>query len=331
MLPRHFGELDGTDILANEDRALGIVHDARLSRMQVHEDAPAEVANIRCPLAQVGVLHGIEDAGVLLDGLTQGAGCPVTGADKLLGAINNGVASQEHDPGVEQRPLLCRQTVTHPPLQPPQILFGRADRHLEAVYLALRISGGTVGHRVQVRRRIGHHGIAEGHTRRTGPALEITYGERDTVAGAHDQLAAGLGVGDSAGKLRRQCQQQVDLVILEAPWGLLTHHQHAENLASLDDRRTEKAVVPGFAGLRHEHIALVARGIVQVERLCTLAYQAHKTSKKGQSHLAHGLLAQPVGSHQHVLAGIEIGQVDRADIGIDRCLDAVDDDVEGLV
>ncbi len=62
-LPGHGGNLHGADLLPHQN-GLGAIGDgAKLQVLQMHEDAPAQVAHVRGPLAQVGVVHGIEDAG----------------------------------------------------------------------------------------------------------------------------------------------------------------------------------------------------------------------------------------------------------------------------
>ena len=330
-LLRHFGELDGADILAGENGAIRIACHTWLPGLQVHQYSPTQIPHVCGTLAQVRVIHGVENAGVLLDRLAQGSGCPVTRTDQFFGPIYEGIAAQHHDPGVEQRAILFRQAVTDASLQRAQILFIRAERRPKAVDLALRFAGGTVGHRVKIRGRVGYHHLAEGHARGAGPPLQITGGKPPAVIRAHDQLAAGLRVGNRAGQLGSKRQQQVDLVVLEAPRSLLAHYEYTQDLAVLDDRRTEKTVIFRLAGFGHEQVALMGRCVIEIERFRTLAHQAHQAAQHGQAHLAHGLPAQPVGGHEHVLAGIEVGQVDRADIGIDRHLDPVDDDVQRLV
>jgi hypothetical protein len=88
-----------------------VLHDARRVALEVHEDAAAKVADVGCPLAQVHVLHHVEDLGVLVDGPAQGAGGPVALLDERDGAGDERVAAEHQQQRVEQRPVLRRQVL----------------------------------------------------------------------------------------------------------------------------------------------------------------------------------------------------------------------------
>ncbi len=254
---------------------------------------------------------------------------PVSLADEFAHTIHQRVAAQHHYPGIEQRPVFFRQAVTHVPLECQQLLLCAFQGGLEPLQFQFGALPLPIRYQAEVCRWIDHHRVSDGDAIGTRPTLQEAVVESGIRRLEH--FPAGLGVGNGPGQLGRKGQQQVDLVILETAPLDLTHHEDPEHLPVLDDRRAKEAVVLGFAGLHHAQVALVRGRIVEIEGLCPFTDQSYQPPEHGQAHLAHGLGAKAVGGHQNVLAGVEIGQVDRADIGPYRALDATDDGLEGIV
>ena len=329
LLTRHFGQLHGADLFAHQDGVLRVDLLGGLPLFQMHEDTSAQVTHIGGPLPQVDILHVVEDLRMLLDGLPQGAGGPVALVDTAYRLADQGVAAEHLQPGVEQGPVLGGQAVLEAVLQGHQILYHRRHGGTELILRLIRIHNLFVGHCLQVCRRVDHHGVAEGDTGGAGTPLQETPGRRRLPRG--DQLSGGLGMGDGAGQLGRQGEEEGDLAIGEGAGVDLPYHQYPQHLAVLDDGHAEKTFVLDLAGLVGEEVAAVARCIGQVDRLRPFADQADQAPVIGQADLAHGLRAQTVGGHECVFAPLEIGQVNGADIHLDGLLHLGNDDPQHLI
>ncbi len=129
------------------------------------QDAAAEIADVAGPLAQVGILHGLEHADVLRDGLAQRPGCPVSLAYALHGFLDQAVATQHQQQRIEQRQLLCRQYAGHAVGIVTQIILDRGHRGPEGLDFKLDVSRYPVRDRLQVGRGIDHHGLSDCHAR----------------------------------------------------------------------------------------------------------------------------------------------------------------------
>jgi len=127
----HLPEVGGRDLLAHQHRALGPVAALAPRRLELGEDAPAEVAHVRGPLPEVGVVHGVEDARVLLDGLAQGARRPAPGADALDGVGDEAVAREHQDVGVEEGAVLGPELRPEARLELAELLGDRGHRLAE--------------------------------------------------------------------------------------------------------------------------------------------------------------------------------------------------------
>ncbi len=95
------GQLGGGQILADQNGALGEVLGLALAGLQVGEDAPPDVAQVRGPLPQVRVVHVIEGAGALADRVAQGRLGPAARLDAFDGAQHQTVTAEHHHVGVE--------------------------------------------------------------------------------------------------------------------------------------------------------------------------------------------------------------------------------------
>ena len=90
-----------------------------------------------------------------------------------------------------------------------------------------------------------HHARrCRGRRRRAGHAVEARVGALGARRARPCLVAraGGLGVGDDAGELRRQRDQERLLRLVEAARGLLLHDQHAEDATLMDDRHAEEGV-----------------------------------------------------------------------------------------
>ena len=98
----------------------------------------------------------------------------------------------------------------------------------------------------------------------------------------------------------------------------LLHNQHAQQIALVNNGRTQKRVKGLFTQTLDPLKLGVCTGIVQIERLFPGRHPAHQTFIKAQAKLTHLLGVQALCGAENQLLGTFIVQVDRAHIGMHR-------------
>ena len=181
----------------------------------------------------------------------------------------------------------------------------------------------TVRHRIEIGPRIHHPGDTKGDPRRTRQPFEPLH--LAVLAVAYADIATDLGMGDAAGKLPGDGHQKGDLVLGKQPLDPPLHHQHPEHIAMMDDGDAQIAREWLLTAALDIEEARVGRGLVQIDRLGTLAHHRHQPLTGAQPHLPLGFAIEPLGGHQHQRVVGRVVQIDGADIGIHRAADIVDD------
>ncbi len=143
---RHLRQLDRTDLFADEHGLRRVLDLARAVALQVHQDAPTEVAHVRCALTQVDVLHVFEHLGMRIDALTQRRRGPVSLFDQLDGLGDQGVAAKHQQQGIEQRDVLFRYLTAQACLERTQVVFNRVDSVTKRLAFGIDIFGLTIRH-----------------------------------------------------------------------------------------------------------------------------------------------------------------------------------------
>ena len=163
---------------------------------------------------------------------------------------------------------------------------------MEAFDFGLDVGGLAVGDGVEVLGRINHHGLADRQPRgsRQSPQRHRYLVSILQQAG---YLTAGARMGDGTRELRRERDQERHFLLTEFPVLTLTHHQHAEHLAILNDRNPEKPVVGLFACFHDEQVLRMTGSVIQVDRLLAVSHHADQAPAPVDTHLADGVLAEP--------------------------------------
>ena len=308
LLARHVGDLHGADLIAHQNRARWILNRRTGPVLQVHQDAAPQIAHIRGPFAQIGIVHGVEHPCMFGDGLAQRAGRPVAGANPRQGAIDQGVALQHQPPGIEQGHVLDAQMDLRAAGEAVEILGDLTHGTAELLGLGLQILRAAIGHGIQVGGRIDHNRLPETDARRGGQPRQEAL--RDAVVLQARQLAAGAGKGDGPGQLRGQGHHEGHFVLAEMTPPALTQHQDTEHLTVLDDGRAEKAVITLLAGVDDAFVARMIGRVVEVDRLGTLAHQPDQPASEFEPHTPHGILAQPLCGMQDVTMVVVVVEID---------------------
>ena len=142
------------DLLTDEDGVLRVVLGRRCARLEMDEDAPAQVADVLAALAQVGVVHLFEPLHVFLDRCTQRSGCPVVGPHPGERTAEQALAVEHERIGVEQGVFLRWQHVLHACAQRLDLCAHGGEGIAQGRLLACRVLGWAVRYRLQFGGRI---------------------------------------------------------------------------------------------------------------------------------------------------------------------------------
>ena len=270
--------------------------------------------DVRCALAQVGIVHHFEAPDVLGDHLAQRALGPLAGADDLGHLATEGRVIEHHQVHVEQRALFLAHLRGELFRQVAHVRAHRLQRRLEQRQLGLDIIDVLVRHYVQIGRRQHHQRGPHRGARGAGNADEAGFLNAFALAAEAADRTGRLGMGDNPGELRAHGHQEGFLAFIELAAFLLLDDQYAHHPTVVDDRCTEKGGVALLAGLGEVAVARMFGGVFEVERLLTGAHQAHQTLVGRHADLADGALVETFGGHQDEAFGFRIEQIDRADL-----------------
>ena len=82
LFARNFSQRRGGELLGHQHRRIGIVDFLPVRILQVAQHPGAEIADVHCALAQIGVLHALKMTNMAQHDLTQRALRPLTGFDE---------------------------------------------------------------------------------------------------------------------------------------------------------------------------------------------------------------------------------------------------------
>jgi|GEM_PF-4301190 len=326
-LDRNLRKMRGGQVIPDQDAAIGKLVLAAIGRQQVRQHAATQIAHIRRPLAQVRVLHVLEYPHALTHRVAQSRRGPLPITDARLGLVHQRVGTQQHQVGIEQHLLVRPQGLAHALLQVLDLGAGLRHRLPEMLQFVIHPGAFAIRDGVHVRQAVGHHGPANGHARRAGNAggLDVHMPDQRGLGG---DLVVELGIGDRPGQLRRQGDQEGDMLVIELARLVLLHDQYAQQAALVDDRDPQKREEVFLAGLREITKTRVVLSAVKVDRLGPRGDQTHQTLRRIHLDLPNGLLAQTLRGHQHQAPRLRRLQVDRTDIDLQRRLHPRNDDMQ---
>ena len=116
-------------------------------------------------------------------------------------------------------------------------------------------------------------------------------------------------MGQHAGQLRPQGDEEGFVLFVVAALVRLLHHQDAQHAPLVDDRHSQEAGVALFPGLGEIEETGVGVCLLQVKRLLAFGHQADEALTRFEDDLPHRLAVQADGFHQHqfiVLGIVEI-------------------------
>ena len=82
LFARNLSQRRGGELLGHQHRRIGIVDFLSVRILQVTQHPGAEIADVHCALAQIGVLHALKMTNMAQHDLTQRALRPLTGFDQ---------------------------------------------------------------------------------------------------------------------------------------------------------------------------------------------------------------------------------------------------------
>ncbi len=315
--------------MAHQDGALWDGALIAAVQLQTQQQPAADVPDVAGTFPKVRIVHFLEGLNMLVDGVAERPGGPGALPDPTHHAVDQAVALQHLQIGVEQH-MLVRGHRPHQAFgQVLDLLAHHLHGRLKGLHLVFDVHGLAIGHGLQVRGRISHHGGADGNARRPG----YTAKRAPPAHGAARQAfntAAGLAVGDGTGQLRGHGHQKGDLGLLEPALLLLLNHQHPEQATVMHDGHAQEGVKPLLARLREIAVAGMGVGAVQIDGLLALAHQTHQAFVEIDSNPSHRLGIQAPGGHQHVLAAVAVDQIHGAHIHAHGLGHALDDDIQRL-
>ena len=319
---RHFAKLGGGQFFTDQDGVIGEDHVGAAVFLQVRQQTAPQVAHIRCPLAQVGVVHHFETVDVIGDHLAQRALGPLAGLDHGLDFVTQGRVVEHHLVHVEQRTLFGTQLGGQLGRQVAHVGAHAFEGGLEQFDLGVDVTDALVRHHIEVGwRQHDHRGTHRGAWR-TRYADELGFLDTLALAPQAANRAGRFGVGDNPGQLRAHGHQEGFFAFVELATLFLLDDQHADNTAVVNDRCAKERGVALFTGFGKVAITRVIGRVLEVQGFFTRPHQAHQTFIGRHADLADGALVQALRGHQHKTVGLGVQQVNRADLAAHGFLDA---------
>ncbi len=273
-LPGDLGELRGVHLVPHQHHPLRQRPGPALAGAEPGDQPPAYVANVTGALAQVAVLHVLEVTDLFDNDVAHRPGRPHALADARFHGAGQALTVEQPHVDLEEPALLLRDHALEAGVEVLKVGAHRGNGRTKRLDLGLRVVGGDLRDRIEIRRRIQRVGMANADTGGAGDT-----GQRPVArqAAALDQLAqpaAGPGVGDNAGKLGGHGDQESHLLVVEALALLALHHHHAEELAVVDDGHAEEGVEVLLPGLGEEAEARMLIRVLEIDRLLAFGDQA---------------------------------------------------------
>ena len=328
----HFPEHGRRQFFTDQDRVLRIDRVLLLTFLQVGQQTAAEIPDVDSPLLQVVVVHHFKVTNVLLNHLFQRALGPETFLDPVAHLTWHCVIAQHTQIDIEQSLLFRAKLGSEPGRHPLNIFPNRSYRAIKQRQFQFNIIGGLLRHYVQVGGRVHHHTLANGNARRTRHTTETDIGRFFTGQGKTADGARCLAVGDNAGQLSRNGNQEGFFTLVKAARTFpLLNNKNTKNPAMVNDRNTQERAETLFASLRKVTIAGVGWSIFKVDRLLPGANQTNQALGISQADLPYCLLVQAFRGHQYVAICGWVKQVNRANLGIHGFLHPRNNDIQRLL
>ena len=139
-----------------------------------------------------------------------------------------------------------------------------------------------------------------------------------------------LGMGDDGSELCRYRNEERLFGVTKAAGIGLLNHQHTQQVALVDNGRPHKSIEAFLTQPRHQLKAWVGHGVVEVQHFTPACHPADQTLINAQGKCAYFVLIQALSGPEHQTLTASVSQINRADLGLHRRSDLMDNQFEGL-
>ena len=275
-LAGHLHEHGGRNVIAEQDAFIRKDNVTAALALQLCQHPPPQVAHVRCPLPQVGVVHHLEVTHVDIHHRAQGPLGPLAFTNLRNHFRRQGVAVQHAQVDIEQGLLFGAQGFGSPLGQVADFLTDPHQRIIQPGNLGTNVVHTAIRHGGQVRLREQQHAIANRRARAAGQAIIETGQVHPAGVELIEQHAGRMGMGNYGGKLGGNGNQECLFALVEAAHITLLDDHDSQHLAVMHHRHAKKGMERIFAGFRQVMEFGVGKGVFQVDRFLAQAHLPHQ-------------------------------------------------------